>query len=200
MGTLWNVSFPFFHFVILEGKVCQQVQPTRVAMVLLVICPLSRSALFVTHTSLVQLKVCTNLVRALYRIFASGLTTLWAIPRKNTICNFGFVWSCPLDNSSTIHFDNPSFSRHPVYDPWQKQPDPLDPDTLIALNAQVCDCSAYLKYQISKAWMRQVLALSKLYPCIGSTVKNSKMRHGKLNFQSPLQGGDRSTIEQFQGG
>ena len=82
---------PNSQVVILEGKVCQQVRPTRVAMALLVICPLSMSALFVTHTSSVQLKVCTNLVRALYRIFASGLTTLWAIPRKDTICNFGFV-------------------------------------------------------------------------------------------------------------
>ena len=143
------MSFSFFHFVILEGKVCQQVQPTRVAMALLVICPLSMSALCVTHTSLVQLKVCTNLVRALYRIFASGLTTLWAIPRKNTICNFGFVWSCPLDNSSTSQFDNHSFSRRPVYDPQQKQPDHLDQDTLTVLNAQVYDCCAYyVKYWI----------------------------------------------------
>ena len=40
---------PNSQVVILEGKVCQQVRPTRVAMALLVICPLSRSALFVTH-------------------------------------------------------------------------------------------------------------------------------------------------------
>ena len=53
----------------------------------------------------------------------------------------------PADSSSTSQFDNPSFSRRPVYDPLQKQPDILDQDTLTVLNAQVYDCCAYLKFE-----------------------------------------------------